>query len=183
MKPNTVTVPELRAKLEAGQSIQLIDVRSPGEFAAGHVPGAINIPLEQVEIRLPDIQHAPIALLCQSGRRAGMACEVLTGHRPDLMVVEGGTQAWVSAGLPTVSSAGAAWPLERQVRLIAGLMVLAGTVLALTVALEWIFLAVFVGAGLTFAGLTGWCGMALLLAKLPWNRPQSCRPSGKEVAA
>jgi rhodanese-related sulfurtransferase len=183
MKPNTISVPELRAKLEAGQTIQLIDVRSPGEFAAGHVPGAINIPLEQIEVRLPDIQHAPIALLCQSGRRAGMACEVLAGHRPDLMVVEGGTQAWISAGLPIVSSAGASWPLERQVRLIAGLMVLLGTVLAVTVAPAWIYLAMVVGAGLTVAGLTGWCGMALLLAKLPWNRPQSCRPRGKEAIA
>lgn len=159
--------------LDAGEPIQLVDVRSPGEYAAAHVPLATNISLEQLESRLDDISRGPVAVLCQSGRRAGLACEVLKHHRDDLYLVEGGTQSWIDAGFPVVSSTATRWSLERQVRLIAGLLVLAGAALSLTVSPAWAFLALFVGAGLTFAGLTNVCGMALLLAKLPWNRPSN----------
>jgi hypothetical protein len=100
-----------------------------------------------------------------------MACEMLRQHHDGLLLVEGGTQAWIDAGLPIVSSVSNRWSLERQVRLGAGVMVLVGTILAALGYSAWLYLAMFVGAGLTFAGLTNVCGMALLLAKLPWNRP------------
>lgn len=169
----TITVEQLARRIEAGDAIQLVDVRSPGEYAAGHVPRATNIPLEQVEARLDDLGHVPIAVLCQSGSRAGMACDALAAHRDDVLLVEGGTDAWVGAGLPLVSTTTSKWALERQVRLIAGLLVLVGTVLSVLITPAWVYLAMFVGAGLTFAGLTNVCGMAFLLARLPWNRPSS----------
>ncbi len=155
------------------EPLQLVDVRSPGEYAAGHVPQAINVPLEQLEARFDDLTKGNVAVLCQSGRRAGMACEVLKDHHDGLLLVEGGTQEWINLGYPTVSSVSGKWSLERQVRLGAGAMVLIGTILAVLGQREWIFLAMFVGAGLTFAGLTNICGMALLLTKLPWNRPSN----------
>lgn len=179
----SITVSELKASLSRGENVQLVDVRSAGEYAAGHVPQAINIPLEQVEARLGDFAGSQVAILCQSGARAGMACEILRSHHDELLLVEGGTSAWMNAGLPIVQSSSSAWSLERQVRAIAGILVLIGTVLSIAVAPGWVFLAMFVGLGLAFAGITNICGMALLLAKLPWNRPNSnsVKPQGCEV--
>lgn len=179
----TITVRELARRVESDPELQLIDVRSPGEYAAGHVPRALNIPLEQVETRLEDLGSGPIAVLCQSGRRAGMACELLRAHHDNLLLVEGGTSAWMESGLPLAASAASRWSLERQVRLIAGLLILTGTLLSLFVSQAWIGLAIFVGAGLTFAGLTNICGMAAILALLPWNRPKQSQRNRKEVIA
>lgn len=180
---HTISVEELTRLMESNPAVKLIDVRSPGEYATGHVPQASNIPLEQVEMRLADLGEGPVALLCHSGNRAGMACEILADHHPEIIVVEGGTQAWIAAGKPVVSSSCTRWSLERQVRLIAGLLVLTGSILALTVSPAWGFLPLFMGAGLTIAGLTNWCGMAFMLALLPWNQPAKVKPCGTEVKA
>jgi rhodanese-related sulfurtransferase len=178
----TITVQELNKLIESESRLQLIDVRSPSEFAAGHVPKAINIPLEEVESRVADLDEGPVALLCQSGNRAGMACDRLQGRHPNLLIVEGGTSAWIGAGKPVVACTSSSWSLDRQVRLGAGILVLTGTILSLLVNPAWIGLAMFVGAGLTFAGLTNICGMAFVLAKLPWNRPKAS-PIGRQVTA
>lgn len=175
----TISVSELSDLLAQDTSLQLIDVRSPGEYAAGHVPRALNIPLEQVEARLDDL-GGRVAILCQSGQRASMACKLLNGHHDDLLVVEGGTQAWIDSGKPVTAPTGTSrWALERQVRLAAGLLALTGTILSVTVNPNWIYLAMFVGAGLTFAGLTNFCPMASILASLPWNKPRNSRPAGE----
>lgn len=179
----TITVEELSKLIETDSTLQLIDVRSPNEYASGHLPRALNIPLEQADSRISDLGQGPVALLCHSGTRAGMACDLLRAHHPNLLVVEGGTQAWIKAGKPTAGGAVSRWSLERQVRLIAGLIILAGTILAVTISPAWVYLAMFVGAGLTFAGLTNVCGMALLLGKLPWNQPLPCSTKGEKVQA
>jgi len=174
----TVTATELRTRLERGDRFQLIDVRSGQEYAEGHVPGAMNLPLEQVESRLDDMgPHDPVVLICQSGRRAGMACESLAPHRSDVVLLEGGTNAWKEAGLPVVASVATKMPLMRQVQLVAGSMALIGAILALTVDIRWAFLSAFVGAGLTLAGATGFCGMAIILGKMPWNRARAATPA------
>ena len=172
----TITVQDLATLQTSGQRIQLIDVRSSGEYASGHVPQAINIPLEQLEARFGDLNEGQVAVLCQGGTRAGMACDLLKDHHDGLLLVTGGTKAWIDAGLPIVSSVSNKWSLERQVRLAAGLLLLTGTILATIGMSSWIYLAMFVGAGLTFAGLTNICGMALLLAKLPWNQASRSLP-------
>jgi Protein of unknown function (DUF2892) len=87
-------------------------------------------------------------------------------------VFDGGTTAWQNAGFPLVVNTMTRWALERQVRLIAGLLVLLGAVLALTVNPNWVYLSGLVGLGLTFAGLTDICAMASLLGRMPWNRPR-----------
>lgn len=178
-----ITVEELSRRLETDAKLQLIDVRSAGEYAAGHVPRALNLPLEQVENRIEDLHDGPVAILCQSGRRAQMACEILTAHHKNLLVVEGGTAAWISAGKPVTGPAGSRWSLERQVRLVAGLMVLSGTLASVFLSQGWVYLAMFVGAGLTFAGATNICGMASILALLPWNKRQGTKVSVCEVTA
>ena len=185
MAIQTLTPLELQSRLSAGERLQLIDVRSTGEYAAGHVPGAMNLPVEQAEARLDDVSRTDtVVLVCQSGRRACLAHETLESHRDRLLVLEGGTAAWSAAGLPTVSGLNSRWSLERQVRLAAGVLVLIGTGLGLFLAPGWTWLALGVGAGLTFAGLTNVCGMAALFAKMPWNRPiaPSRRVESAEVA-
>lgn len=168
------TVRQLQEGLGAGgPKPLLVDVRSSGEFAVGHVPGAVSVPMEEAESRLDDIpKDVPVVLVCQSGNRAGMVCELIQEERPNASVLDGGVDAWITAGLPIVSTRKTRWSLERQVRLTAGLLILAGTVMSLTVASAWIYLTLFIGAGLTFAGLTNICGMAAVFAQMPWNKPK-----------
>lgn len=165
---------------------QLVDVRSTSEFASGHIPGAINIPMQEIDSRRADLDtNQQIVLICQSGTRARIVAEWLKGSHANLSVLDGGTQAWRNAGKPVTVSAPSRWSLERQVRLAAGILVLIGTVLAVSVAPNWVYLAMFVGAGLTFAGATDICGMGLLLARMPWNRGKSGQPKslGTECSA
>lgn len=173
-----VTVTELNARLSKGERFQLIDVRSPQEYAEGHVPGAMNLPMDQAEARIDDLQRQdPVILICQSGRRAGMTCELLKAHHNGLVVLEGGTKAWMDASLPVVKTASTRLPLMRQVQIGAGSLTLLGTLLSLFVSKGWIGLAIFVGSGLLLAGTTGFCGMAILLEKMPWNRPTTATPT------
>jgi rhodanese-related sulfurtransferase len=163
---------------------QWIDVRSSGEFASGHIPGAINIPMDQIESRLDDIlPQLPIVLVCQAGKRARMVAGLIEPCRKDVTVLEGGTAAWASAGLPLVISVKSRFSLERQVRLIAGLLVLTGVVLALTLNPNWIYLSAVVGAGLTFAGLTDICLMAGLLTRMPWNETRRTASSNQPACS
>ena len=168
-----VTIPNLQGFLAEGRSALLIDVRSASEFATGHIPGAIHMPLEQVESRVDDLDaKLPIILICKSGQRARMAAALLEPCRPDATALEGGTDAWQKAGLPLVVSRNTRWSLERQVRLGAGLMAMTGAFLGAMVNVRWVYLAGFIGLGLTVAGLTDFCPMALLLSKMPWNGPR-----------
>jgi len=156
-----------------------VDVRSGSEFASGHIPGAINIPMEEIEARLDDLDvNLPIVLICQSGKRARMSSSLLEPCQRQITVLEGGTQAWIRAGFPVVASVRTRWSLERQVRLGAGLLVLAGVILALNANPLWVFLCGFVGLGLTFAGLTDICAMGIILGKMPWNRRRQCSIGG-----
>jgi rhodanese-related sulfurtransferase len=169
-----ITATELRDRIYQTARLQLIDVRSPAEYDEGHIPGAMNLPMDQVEARLADIgAHATVVLICQSGHRAGMTCDLLKPHRNDLLILEGGTKAWRDAGMPVVRTASSRLPLMRQVHIGAGSLALLGTLLSLFVHPAWLVLPMFVGAGLLVAGTTGFCGMAFLLAKAPWNRPHA----------
>lgn len=170
----TITVADLRSR---SADAQLIDVRSPSEFATGHIPGAMNIPLEQIESRIEDLSTIkPIVLICQMGKRARMTAGLLEPCQFKLSILEGGTSTWIKAGFPIVLSVRSRWSLERQVRFGAGLLILTASALALVMNPHWLFLAAFVGAGLTFAGLTDICPMAELLQRMPWNKATHCAP-------
>jgi hypothetical protein len=125
--------------------------------------------MEQVEMRMADIGSGPVVLVCEAGTRARIVAGWLEGRQP-VSLLSGGTAAWRLAGFPLVTCAPNRWTLERQVRLTAGLMVFVAALLAVLVNLKWVYLAMFVGAGLTFAGATNICAMAVALAKMPWNR-------------
>lgn len=167
---NKITLAEL-AMMQTREMVQLIDICSPTEYAAGHVPGAINIPMEQMESRMADLNAtSPVILICKSGQRATVTAQLLQGHRERVFVLEGGSKAWSASNRHLVVSSRTRWSLERQVRLGAGMLVMIGVVLSLVWNRGWIGLSAFVGLGLIFAGLTDICGMAFLLAKMPWNR-------------
>ena len=171
---------ELRSR---GAKIDLIDVRTPMEFREVHVDFARNVPLDQLTAnavtggRVAD-ESEPLYVICRSGGRGKQACEKLSAAGLNVVNVEGGTMAWDQAGLPVVRGGGQSISLERQVRIAAGLLVLASSLLGYFVHPYWIGLAAFVGAGLTFAGLTDTCGMGLMLAKMPWNQSQGCCGTG-----
>jgi len=160
---------------EARGGAFLLDVRSPGEFRSGHVEGAINLPLEQVtggavKALMAGREEATVLLLCASGGRARTAAKRLQGAGIRTTVVAGGTNACMAAGLPMRKAAGGTISIERQVRIGAGLMVAVGVALGALVHPGFYGLSAFVGCGLVFAGVTDFCGMGLLLARMPWNR-------------
>ena len=157
----TITPIELQNLLSTQPDLPLIDVRTPVEFAEVHVPQARNEPLDTFKPR-----NEPVYLLCRSGNRAVKAA----GKCPQAVVVEGGTLAWIEAGLPVDRSPSKVISLERQVRIAAGSLVLTGAALGWLVHPGFYGLSALVGGGLIFAGITDFCGMGLLLAKLPWNR-------------
>ena len=171
----TITPAELKHLLDADHELPLIDVRTPVEFAEVHVPRAVNAPLDRLDPNaLIESRHWPLDqpayLLCRSGGRATKAAEQFARAGHDIgVVVEGGTLAWIEAGLPVNRGTAKVISLERQVRIAAGSLVLVGVLLAVFVHPYFIGLSAFVGAGLVFAGITDFCGMGLLLAKLPWN--------------
>ena len=177
---NKITAAEL-ANMQARGSAQLIDICSPTEYAAGHVPGAVNIPMELIGTHIADLRiGVPVVLICKSGQRACASAQLLKARRTDVLVLDGGTRAWRESGGQIVVNTRTGWSLERQVRLGAGLLVLVGVVLSLVWNRSWIGLSAFVGLGLTFAGLTDICGMAFLLTKMPWNKAR--RESPPEMA-
>jgi len=168
-----ITIPTLQSLLAEGRQGLLVDVRSASEFATGHIPGAVHMPLEQIESRVDDLNaNLPIILICKGGQRARMAAALLEPCRPQAKVLEGGTDAWRGAGHPIVASCNTRWSLERQARLGAGLLALTGTLLAVMISVRWAYLAGFIGLGLTLAGLTDFCPMGMLLSKMPWNGPR-----------
>jgi len=166
--PASLDVPAARELLADDRAL-LVDVRTPGEFGAVHVPGSYNVPLDRLRAHAAELSTAdPIVLLCASGDRAEQARGLIAGTAERATAVAGGLQAWERAGAPVVRSAGT-WSMERQVRFTAGLLVLCGVLGSLVaVPLRWV--AGFVGAGLTFSGITNTCGMARVLSLLPHNR-------------
>lgn len=183
MTIKTISAQDLHRLTSSGQPVELIDVRTPLEFREVHAEYAFNIPLDtlepaQIMLRRKAPADRPVYIICRSGGRAKQACQkFLTAGFPDVVNVEGGTQAWVEAGLPVVRGK-RHLSLERQVRIAAGFLVVAGILLGWLVHPAGLALAGFVGIGLVYAGVTDRCGMGLLLARMPWNRsgtdPSSC---------
>jgi glyoxylase-like metal-dependent hydrolase (beta-lactamase superfamily II)/rhodanese-related sulfurtransferase len=152
------------------QGAFVLDVRSPLEFESEHIDGAMSIPLEQLDARIEEVPEGrDVVVVCRTGIRSTIAVETLGRAGRRARVLEGGILAWRRAGLP-LREGRKRLPVDRQVQLIAGTMVLTGVALGALVNPWFLALAGFFGAGLTFAGATGTCGLALVLLKMPWNR-------------
>lgn len=165
------TVLGLREQLENGE-IHLVDVREKMEFAGGRVSGASLIPLGELEKRHKELDHSkPIYVMCRTGRRSSEAQRKLQALGfTNVVNVSGGIEAWKKENLPIERDEYAPWSIERQVRFTAGLLVLTGVLLSLFVHPYFIAIPGFIGFGLAFTATIDWCGMGLLIAKMPWNK-------------
>jgi rhodanese-related sulfurtransferase len=175
----SITPRELGHCLAGGVAADLLDVRAPAEHAAAHVPGARLVPLDQLDptafLRERGAADRPLYVICQSGVRAAKAIEKFKRVGFDgCVLVEGGTQAWIDAGLPVERGESKVLPLMRQVQIVIGAVSALGAALAVWVNPLFAIIPLFTGCGLLFAGLTGTCGLAMLLAKMPWNRQSAC---------
>jgi rhodanese-related sulfurtransferase len=173
--PTSVSPEQSRELTRKGARI--VDVRTPAEFESVHIPGSYNVPLDLLSEHRGDLTESlddPVILVCGSGMRARQADNALrdAGFH-SLTVMEGGITAWEQQG-GNVTRGTQRWSLERQVRLVAGALVVTGAVGGLFVWRPLTLLSLFVGGGLTFAGITNTCGMAKLLGKLPYNQGVGC---------
>lgn len=165
------------AKHLIDQGAILVDIREADEHARERVPGARNVPLSRLG-SLPTDAKAMV-FHCRSGARtAANAPRLAAATDCQAYILEGGIDAWKKAGLPVAADRSQPIEVMRQVQITAGSLVLAGVVLGVWVSPAFLGLSAFVGAGLMFAGATGWCGMARLLGLMPWNR----RPLTNAVA-
>jgi rhodanese-related sulfurtransferase len=157
-------------------SLFIVDVRSEDEFNSGSLEGALCIPHDVIGSMAHTIpKDKDLVLLCQSGKRSAKA----RGHllQPDFNSVyelEGGMKAWQEAKHPVVKKRSAI-PIQRQVLIVAGTIVLLGNILGLVVNEAFYAVAIFVSLGLIFAGVSGFCGMAIVLEKMPWNKINECK--------
>lgn len=162
---------DVAARVKARKAV-LVDIREPDEHAREHIAGAVSAPLSTFEAA--DLQLTPgrdVIFMCRSGNRTGLACDRLAARVDGAAhVLSGGLDAWKQAGLPIKTDRKAPLELMRQVQIAAGSLILLGAALGLTVHPAFWGLSAFVGAGLLVAGVTGFCGMARLLAVAPWNR-------------
>lgn len=168
------TVADLRKGLEEGNVLAL-DVREMDEYGYEHIAGTRNVPLSRLhEIIATLPRDKDLLVLCQTGSRTVQATNSIKAAGFERVnAVEGGVQAWKSAGYPLERKNGPI-PIMRQVQIVAGSLSLIG---GLFPDLRWI--AIIVGAGLVFAGVSGTCGMAHILSKLPWNKSKTCQPPAK----
>jgi rhodanese-related sulfurtransferase len=172
----TIDSTDLRALLDASAPPHILDVRTAGEFQTVHMPGAYNVPLDLLrEHRDEILSHVgqDVVLVCRSGQRAAQAEQTLrSAGLINVHILEGGINAWEAAGF-AVNRDAQRWDLERQVRLVAGLIVAVSVLASIAVpAVMWVAFAI--GAGLAFAAVTDTCAMGMLLARLQYNRRATC---------
>lgn len=172
--PSVIEAAELQAWLATPDAPRLIDVRTPTEFTASHIPGSYNVPLDLLKEHRDELSRhldEDVVLVCRSGARAKQAESLfgeVTATLPNIHVLSGGVTGWENINAP-LSGGGARWELERQVRLVAGSLVL-GSVLTSIAVPRFKWVAGAIGAGLTLAALTDTCAMGMLLGKLPYNQ-------------
>ena len=182
--PAFISAVEFGSLLSKGSPLSVLDVRTPAEFAECHVACAKLAPLDALDPRkaadaLKPEPGTPIYLLCKSGGRATKAAEqFIAAGIPNVCVVTGGTEACVAANVPVARGGKATIPLDGQVRIASGVCILLFSLLARYVHYSFGYLILAMAVALIVSGLTGFCGMALLLGKAPWNQNKdagSCR--------
>ena len=174
-KVSNTTVSRLNKMLEQGRNDEdtdFINVCTPAEYQEKHIEGVRSVPLDEIEDHINELRgKKKIYIHCNSGQRSMKAIDILKAQLPgvELVNVKGGLLAWEEAKYPTRSHTNRL-PLMRQVMLAAGSMILTGFILGVIVSQWFLLIPLFVGVGLFISGSTGWCGMAILLSKMPWNK-------------
>jgi rhodanese-related sulfurtransferase len=179
---STISAQQLHALKDRGQNVAILDVRSIAEYRAGHIPGAQLIPLDSLSagelsrtFRRPTPgREDTLYITCHAGPRALRAAEQLrrAGFK-NLSLLEGGTRRWQQLGLP-LERCGNAISLERQVQIAIGSLLVFKVALGFSVHELFFALTAITGIGLIVAGATRWCGMASLIARMPWNQSTEC---------
>lgn len=170
-KVNVIDAKTLQQLVNQNEVI-LIDVREPSEYSGERIEGAKLVPLSSFTAdKIPQNSDQPVILYCQSSNRSGQAAQkLLQAGFQEVTHLEGGLNNWKQQGLPTKVNKNAPISIMRQVQIVAGTLILTGTLLGAFVSPKWLFLSGFVGSGLLFAGVSNTCMMATLLAKLPYNQ-------------
>lgn len=185
VNPMNIQARQLDAEIRSGKRISLIDVRTPAEHGELHIAGSRLMPLDRLDasaVRAAAESAERCVIVCRSGKRAEQAFQKLhAAGCENLAILEGGVMAWEGAGLP-VERGAKAISLERQVRIAAGLLVLLGVSLGTWLHPAFYGISAFVGAGLVFAGITDWCGMAMVIAKMPWNQRSAIKCAGNSCS-
>ena len=166
-----ITVDELQQLIDSQQDIQLIDVRTPSEYLATKIASAKMLPLSHFDQLVPTLdRNQKVYTICASGNRATEFCTKIDQLGFNSVLIEGGMNAWEKKRYPVERGKNIPWSIERQMRFIAGLLIVIGFVLGMVVAPGFYYLSGFIGLGLVFSGMTGICGMAAILGKMPWNK-------------
>lgn len=161
---------------EASRLIQegavVIDIRGADEYAREHIQVAKNIPLDELSPdKLAFVNHQKVIFHCRSGMRTSANAQRLAEVvKTEAFILAGGLDAWKKAQQPVVKDSSQPLEMQRQVQIGAGFLALTGCVLGLTISPKFHYLSGFIGAGLLLAGITGFCGMAKILAYMPWNK-------------
>ncbi len=172
MPVKTIDPETLKIWLDKGEAV-LVDVREPAEYKAQNIPGSRLLPLGGVaKTTLPQTSGKRLVFHCKAGKRGASACQKLLEEIPNTEVynLEGGIDAWTQAGYAVETSGRFFLPLDRQVQLTIGLLVFTGSLLSYFISPGFLLVTGLAGLGLINAGLTGWCGLAKLMAKMPWNQ-------------
>lgn len=171
MTSTLISPAKLKNKLSCEKCI-LVDVRSKDESNASRIPNSICVPLDELEEYSKSLsREADVIVYCRSGNRSTKAAEVLlkAGHE-NIYNLEGGILEWQKQGFDVLKLTQSGISIQRQVLLVMGLVVFISTLLTIFVSDSFFYLTAFVGLGMTFAGITGFCGLAILLEKMPWNK-------------
>ncbi len=184
MSLSTLSPEEARRLIEQGAI--LVDIREADEHARERIPGARLMPLSRLdEADLALHEGKPVVFHCKSGARTKGNAVGLAGKVDgscEAFILEGGLDAWKKAGLPVAIDRRQPLELQRQVQIGAGSLAFLGTLLSLFVSPWFLAVPAFVGAGLMVAGITGFCGMARILMRAPWNRAVYARPNKTQAA-
>ena len=164
------TIDAVQAKRLIDEGAILVDIREADERAREHVPGSRHTALSRLSA-IDSATSKAVVFHCRSGARtAANAGRLAQAAGCDAYLLQGGIEAWKKAGLPVTTDTRQPIEIMRQVQITAGGLVFLGVILGVWMAPAFLGLSAFVGAGLMFAGISGWCGMAKLLALMPWNR-------------
>lgn len=160
----------LRQRIDSGDAV-VVDVRTTGEYASGHIARSINVPMDEIEARLEDIPAGgKVVLVCQTGMRSKMTFELLKSRLDRLVCLDGGMDSWIKSGQPVVKSTRTSMALDRQAMIGASVIILGSVGLGTFVSPGWFYLALVPGVGLMLAGAARFCLMGIILSKMPWNK-------------
>jgi rhodanese-related sulfurtransferase len=174
LKMKSILADEAKELIESKQCHLLIDVRSPAEYRASHIEGSINIPMDHLEegmLAKFEDKDTVLYMMCSCGNRSSKACtEMESIGYQNVISVDGGIIELKRLGMKVIEEEHHVISIERQVRIVAGSLVLTGVLVGYFISPSFLAISAFVGAGLIFAGITNTCGLGVLLARMPWNR-------------